>query len=100
MIYEAFLRDTNYQAISTDGLRGARHFLRQIRPAAIILDIMLRGEDSWQWLALMKGDEATRDIPMLIVSTVEDQGKGFVLGADAYQVKPVERGALMKYWTA
>lgn len=95
LIYETFLRDTNYQAISSDGLRGARHLLRQVRPAAIILDIMLRGEDSWQWLADMKGDEATRDIPILIVTTVEDQGKGFVLGADAYQLKPVERGALI-----
>lgn len=96
LIYEAFLRNTNYQAISTEGLQDARRFLRQVRPAAIILDIMLRGEDSWQWLAQMKGDEATRDIPILIVTTVEDRRKGFVLGADAYQVKPVERKALLK----
>jgi len=95
LIYEAFLRNTKYQAISTGGLRDARRFLRQVRPAAIILDIMLRGEDSWQWLAQMKGDEATRDIPIIIATTVEDRSKGFVLGADAYQVKPVERGAFI-----
>ncbi len=95
MIYEAFLRNTKYQAIATSGLREARRVLRQVRPATIILDIMLRGEDSWQWLAQMKGDEATRDIPILIVTTVEDRSKGLVLGADAYQLKPVERGALL-----
>ena len=95
LIYEAFLRNTKYQAISTGGLREARRFLRQVRPAAIILDIILRGEDSWQWLAQLKDDEATRGIPILIATTVEDRSKGFVLGADAYQLKPVERGAFI-----
>ncbi|MGH7180621.1 MAG: ATP-binding protein, partial [Nitrospiraceae bacterium] len=95
LIYETFLRSTPYQPISTGGLLEAKHFLRQVRPAAIILDIMLRGEDSWQWLANMKGDAATRDIPILIATTVEDRSKGLVLGADAYQLKPVERGALI-----
>ncbi|MEO6308622.1 MAG: ATP-binding protein [Nitrospiraceae bacterium] len=95
LIYQTFLRNTPYQAIPTAGLREAKRFLRQARPAAIILDIMLSGEDSWQWLANMKGDAATRDIPILIVATVEDRMKGSVLGADAYQVKPVDREALI-----
>lgn len=95
LLYEKFLRNTPYQTLATGGLRGARHVLRQVRPAAIILDIMLRGEDSWQWLAQMKGDEATRDIPIVLVTTVEDRNKGLVLGADAYHVKPVEQSGLM-----
>ncbi|MGE3483823.1 MAG: ATP-binding protein [Nitrospira sp.] len=95
LVYEKFLRSTNYQVMFTSGLRGARHVLRRMRPAAIILDIMLKGEDSWQWLAQMKGDEATRDIPIVLVTTVDDRSKGLVLGADAYHVKPVERGVLL-----
>ena len=95
LLYEKFLRSTKYQTISTGGLRDARRVLRQVRPAAIILDIILRGEDSWQWLAQMKGDEATRDIPIVLITTVEDRNKGVVLGADAYQSKPVERNTLI-----
>jgi CheY-like chemotaxis protein len=75
--------------------RQARHALGQLRPAAIVLDILLRGEDAWTLLAEVKRDPRTRDIPMLIVSTVDDQAKGLALGADAYAVKPVERRWLL-----
>lgn len=95
LIYETYLRDSRYQPISTAGLHQARRLLQGLRPAAIILDILLDGEESWQWLAHMKADEATQDIPILVATTVEDRGKGLVLGADAYHIKPVERAALI-----
>ncbi|MCE3224917.1 MAG: Histidine kinase [Nitrospira sp.] len=82
LIYDKFLRNSRYQPLLSGGLREARRLLRQVRPAAIILDLLLSGEDSWQWLAHMKANEATRDIPILIVTTVEDRGKAFMLGAD------------------
>jgi len=37
----------------------------------------LRGENTWNWLAELKADEATRGIPIMIASAVEDRGKGF-----------------------
>ena len=43
----------------------------------------------------MKADEATREIPILIATTVEDRAKAFMLGADAYQVKPIEQTTLL-----
>lgn len=95
LLYEKYLRNTQYQPITTGGLRDARRLLQRVRPTAIILDIMLKGEDSWQWLAQMKGDKATRDIPIVLITTVEDQSKGLVLGADAYQLKPVDRNVLI-----
>ena len=95
LIYEKFLRNSRYQPLLSGGLREARRILQQVRPAAIILDLVLSGEDSWQWLAHMKADELTRTIPILIVTTVEDRGKAFMLGADAYQVKPIESATLL-----
>lgn len=95
LVYEKHLRNTKYQPISTEGLRDARRFLRHVRPGAIILDIVLKGEDSWQWLAQLKNDEATRDIPTVVITAVEDQSKGLMLGADAYQIKPVEPTSLI-----
>ena len=53
---------------------------RQYRPRAIILDIALRGEESWNWLAELKADGATREIPIMIATAVEDRGKGLALG--------------------
>lgn len=95
LIYEKFLQNSRYQPLLSGGLREARRFLQHVRPAAIILDLVLSGEDSWQWLAHMKADELTRSIPILIVTTVEDRGKAFMLGADAYQVKPIEPVTLL-----
>jgi CheY-like chemotaxis protein len=60
-----------------------------------VLDILLRGQDAWKWLADLKADSATRAIPILIATAVEDHGKGYALGADEYFVKPLDREALL-----
>ena len=95
LVYDKLLRDSRYQPLLSSGLREADRLLQHVRPAAIILDLLLSGEDSWQWLAHMKADEATRHIPILIVTTVEDRGKAYMLGADAYQIKPIDQGTLL-----
>lgn len=61
------------------------------RPAAVVLDILLDGEDAWDFLASLKQDRGTRDIPVVVVSAVEDPGKAHHLGADEYMTKPVSR---------
>jgi len=94
LVYEKFLRDSPFQILSAASIRQARIAMQQVRPRAIILDILLRGEDSWVWLSEIKADDATKDIPVIIVSTVEDQAKGLALGADAYCLKPLDRAAL------
>ncbi|HVG03118.1 MAG TPA: ATP-binding protein, partial [Nitrospira sp.] len=94
-IYQKVLRDSRYQPFLSGGLREADRLFDEVRPAAIILDLLLGGEDSWQWLARKKADEATREIPILIVTSVEDRGKAYVLGADAYQVKPIDPARLI-----
>ncbi len=95
LIYEKYLAESPFQALAVSNLRQGRDALRQYQPRAIILDIALRGENTWNWLAELKADEATRGIPIMIASAVEDRGKGFALGADAYCVKPLERAELL-----
>ena len=96
LIYENYLRGTVFQMIPAASLRQAREVLRQVQPRAIVLDIVLRGEDTWNWLAELKTDAATRAIPIAVVTRVEDAGKGYALGADEYFVKPLERKALLE----
>ena len=95
LVYEKFLKGSGFQVVRALTTRQARHALSQLRPAAIVLDILLRGEDSWTLLADIKNDPSTRDIPVLVVSTVDDQRKGLALGADGYAIKPVERRWLL-----
>jgi signal transduction histidine kinase/DNA-binding response OmpR family regulator len=65
------------------------------RPVAITLDIMLPDIDGWEVLTRLKRDESTSDIPVIVVSVVDDPALGTALGALDYFVKPVEAKALV-----
>jgi len=95
LFYEKILRDTPYQVVPAPSLREARAAMERLRPGAIVLDILLRGEDAWPWLSQIKNDPATRGIPLLVASAVEDERKAYALGADGYLRKPVERDRLL-----
>jgi signal transduction histidine kinase/DNA-binding response OmpR family regulator len=81
-------------AIAPDGRTGIE-WASSLRPAAIILDILLPDLDGWEVLQRLKGAEETREIPVIVVSVVDDAPLGFALGAVDYFVKPVAREALL-----
>jgi CheY-like chemotaxis protein len=95
LLYEKYLKGSEFQMIPARSLEEARRALAQIRPRAIILDILLGKEDSWGFLAAAKAEAAPQGIPVLVVTTVEDRAKGLALGADAYAVKPIDRAWLL-----
>jgi DNA-binding response OmpR family regulator len=64
-------------------------------PDAIVLDVLLPGMDGWEVLRELKSDRATRDVPVIIVTVVDERSVGLALGADDYFVKPVDRAALI-----
>jgi CheY-like chemotaxis protein len=68
---------------------------RRLRPAAITLDIRLPKLDGWDFLARAKADPILAEIPIIIVSMLDERGKGFALGAAEYLVKPVGREELL-----
>jgi len=89
------LADAGYTVIGAasgqDGLVKAR----DLQPRAITLDIMMPGTDGWQVLHALKTDPQTRDIPVVLISIVDQKELGFRLGATDYIVKPFEREALI-----
>jgi len=68
---------------------------RELKPVAITLDILLPEIDGWEVLTRLKQDEATRNIPVVVVSVVDNPRLGRALGALDYFVKPVDRQALL-----
>ena len=96
IVYDRFLRDSGFQSLLARSLREARLWLKQVRPAAIVLDLMLQGEDSWKFLAELKSHDETASIPVVVISTIDDQRKGLALGADAYALKPIDRDWLLR----
>ena len=89
------LLDAGYDVIGApngeDGLRKAR----ELQPRAITLDIMMPGTDGWQVLHALKTDRLTREIPVILISIVDQKELGFHLGASDCIVKPFERESLI-----
>jgi CheY-like chemotaxis protein len=96
LLYEKYLRGSEFQAIPARSLDEARQALATIRPRAVILDILLGGQNSWAFLAAAKTDPALHEVPIIVATSVEDRAKGLALGADAYAVKPIPREWLLR----
>jgi signal transduction histidine kinase/CheY-like chemotaxis protein len=94
-IYEKYLKGTEFQVIPASNLREARSALHEFRPAAIILDVLLQGEHSWELLSELKQSATTASIPVFVVTVVENRDKALALGADGFHAKPVERSWLV-----
>jgi len=74
---------------------GAVEKAREIKPAAITLDIMMPGKDGWEVLQELKKDPVVQDIPVIILSIVDEKKIGFSLGATEYMVKPIDKKILL-----
>lgn len=68
----------------------------ELRPFAVILDIMLPGKDGWEILQEIKSDPELKDTPVIISSIIDNNELGFALGASDYLVKPVDRSSLFQ----
>jgi signal transduction histidine kinase/CheY-like chemotaxis protein len=73
-----------------EGLEGLET-VRRLRPAVVVLDIRIPGLDGWDVLSSLKRDPRTASIPVIVVSIVDERGRGFALGAAEYLVKPASR---------
>ena len=73
-----------------EGLRLAKQF----HPAIITLDVMMPDMDGWSVLAALKADTELRDIPVIMLTMVDDRSRGGTLGASDYLTKPVDRQRL------
>ena len=79
--------------VAKDGKEGVR-LAKELRPVAITLDVMMPGMDGWAVLKELKADPVTRDIPVVMMTMVDDRSMGFALGATEYMMKPIDRNRL------
>ncbi len=95
VIYEKYLKGSGFQVLSVRTVAEARELIKKTPPVAVILDILLPGQSGWDFLAEVKSEEATRDIPVFVVSVLDEHKKGFSMGAEDFVVKPVDRKWLL-----
>jgi signal transduction histidine kinase/CheY-like chemotaxis protein len=94
-IYEKYLKGTGFQVVPAQDLKEARRALEEFKPVAIVLDVLLQGEHSWQLLQELKQSPSTRDIPVFVVTVVENEAKALALGATGFHAKPIDRAWLL-----
>lgn len=86
----------DYRVVGFLSGEGAVEKAKEIKPVAITLDIMMPKKDGWQVMKELKNTPETQDIPVIILSIVDNKKLGFSLGAAEYIVKPVEKDVLLR----
>jgi signal transduction histidine kinase/CheY-like chemotaxis protein len=94
--FERALAGSRYQMIAARSLAEASRALERFSPAAILLDIVLIGEDGWRFLIEIKQRKLTQDIPVIVASMTQEERKATSLGADDFLAKPVEPETLLR----
>ena len=80
--------------VAPDGAAGLVAASR-VRPMTILLDLLLPQATGWEVLQRLKADPLTADIPIIVVSILEQQRLGLLMGATGYLVKPLDRDRLL-----
>ena len=94
-LLERFLGREGFRVVSADGGEEGLRLARELRPDAITLDAMMPGMDGWSVLSALKADPEVSDIPVIMLTLVDDKNLGYALGAADYLTKPVDRQRLV-----
>ena len=88
------LGDAGYNVDQASNGKEALARVRANRPHLIILDIMMPEMNGFDTAAVLKNDPETMDIPIIVLSVVQDKARGFRIGIDRYLTKPIDTGLL------
>ena len=78
---------------ASDGEEGLT-LARKLQPTLITLDVLMPGMDGWTVLTKLKDDPEVANIPVFVISMVDEENKGYTLGASEYVTKPIDRTRL------
>lgn len=91
-----YLASHGYRLVVVEGNASVLERLAEIKPDAILLDVMMRDMDGWEVLQRIKADPGLRRIPVAICSVLDEPDLATCLGAEAYLRKPVRPGQLLE----
>ena len=89
------LTQHGYHVVGADDGETGIAKARELKPDAITLDVLMPGMDGWTVLSRLKENPGTAEIPVIIVSMVDDRKVGYSLGAVDFINKPIDRERLI-----
>ena len=94
-LMQRYLAKEGFRVVAAAGGEEGLRLARELRPDAITLDVMMPGLDGWAVLTALKADPSVADIPVIMLTIVDDKNLGYALGAADYLTKPIERDRLL-----
>ncbi len=95
-LIQSQLTSSGYEAVVCDQPKNAAQMAVELQPDAITLDLLMKPSNGWEVLLELKRNPATANIPVIVISIVDQPTLGATLGADDYLVKPVDREVLLR----
>jgi PAS domain S-box-containing protein len=95
-LMQRFLTKEGFCVRTAPGGEAGLRLARDLQPVAITLDVMMPEMDGWSVLSALKSDATVCDIPVVMVTMLDDPERGFTLGASDYITKPVDRHRLSR----
>jgi PAS domain S-box-containing protein len=94
-VIQSYLTSSGYESLSCEQPQNAAKMVAEFRPDVITLDLLMTPSNGWEVLLQLKRDPRTANIPVIVVSIVDQPAIATTLGADEYLVKPVDKESLL-----
>jgi DNA-binding response OmpR family regulator len=95
-LLERSLSAVDLSVVTADNGEDGILLAQALRPDIVILDVVLPDKDGWEVLAALKSDPELMNIPAIMLTIVDERGKGMGLGATEYLIKPIDSEQLVK----
>ena len=92
LLIKKMLSQYTFEIRTANGGQAALDAIAQKKPDLLLLDLMMPGIDGFEVIKRLRADEATKDLPIIILSALnseQDISKGFQLGANDFINKPI-----------
>jgi signal transduction histidine kinase/DNA-binding response OmpR family regulator len=86
-----FLAKEGFDVVTAGNGQDALELARRLRPSVITLDVLMSPADGWEVLSALKADDVLADIPVIMLTMLDEANKGYNLGAADYLTKPLDR---------
>ena len=94
-LLELHLTSSGYDVVCCDQPEHALEMAADLQPQAITLDLLMKPTSGWEILLQLKHDPRTAEIPVIVVTIVDQPTAGAAIGADDYLIKPVDKATLL-----
>jgi signal transduction histidine kinase/DNA-binding response OmpR family regulator/HAMP domain-containing protein len=95
-VMRRFLVREGFDVVTARNGEDGLDLARQVRPSIITLDVLMPGLDGWRVLHELKSDPLLANIPVVMLTIVDEAKRGYTLGAWDYVTKPIDRSRLQQ----